>query len=193
MAHASIILSAMRHVELAALEAGVAEIRRSPTEAGSVELIVCRPAENEREVLSSAQLDPVEGLVGDCWRTRGSRATDGAAHRDLQLTLMSARAAALVARTRDRWALAGDQLYVDLDLSAANLPAGTRLAVGSAVIEVTSQPHHGCGKFAKRFGVDALRFVNSDIGRELNLRGVNAKIVTAGTLRTGDAIRKGAA
>jgi MOSC domain-containing protein YiiM len=106
---------------------------------------------------------------------------------------MNARMATLVARTRDRWALAGDQLYVDLDLSGTNLPPGTRLDVGSAVIEVTSQPHRGCGKFATRFGVDALRFVNSDIGRELNLRGVNARIVTGGTLRTGDAIGKAAA
>jgi hypothetical protein len=180
----------MDHMELATLEDGLAEIRRSPSDAGVVELVVRRPAENEREVLSEAALDPVEGLVGDCWRARGSSATeDGTAHPDMQLTLTNARVAALVARARDRWPLAGDQLYVDLDLSAANLPPGTRLDVGSAVIEITAEPHRGCGKYARRFGVDALKFVNSSAGRELNLRGVNARIVAAGTVRPGDAIR----
>ena len=181
----------MHHMELAALEAGVAEIRGSPQEVGRVELIVRRPRENEREVLARAQLDPVEGLVGDCWRARGSRATeDGAAHPEMQLTLMNARAATLVARTRDRWALAGDQLYVDLDLATANLPPGTLLEVGSAKLEITDKPHTGCGKFVRRFGVDAMRFVNAPVGRELNLRGIYARILTGGTVRTGDPIRK---
>ena len=181
----------VQHVALNVLEAGVARIRRAPKDAGTVELIVRRPAEEEREVLDEAQLDPVEGLVGDNWRTRGSRATaDGSAHPDLQLTLMNARATALIARTRERWALAGDQLYVDLDLSEANLPAATRLQLGSAVIEITPLPHTGCGKFARRFGVEALKFVNSPVGRELNMRGRNARIVVRGTVRTGDTVRK---
>jgi hypothetical protein len=181
----------MQHVRLEALERGLAEIRRSPTATGKVELIVRRPAEDQREVLAEAELDPVEGLVGDCWRTRGSKATkDGSAHADLQLTLMNARVAALVARSRDRWPLAGDQLYVDIDLSAANLPPGTRLSVGSAVVEITAKPHRGCGKFTRRFGADAQRFVNSGVGRELNLRGVNARIVTGGTVCIGDTIRR---
>jgi hypothetical protein len=181
----------MQHAELDALEAGVAEIRRAPKEAGTVVLIVRRPTEDERELLDEAELDAVEGLVGDNWRTRGSRATeDGSAHPDLQLTLMNARVTALVARSRERWALAGDQLYVDLDLSEASLPAGTRLQVGSAVIEITALPHTGCGKFARRFGVEALKFVNSRVGRELNMRGRNARVVTAGTVRKGDTVRR---
>jgi MOSC domain-containing protein YiiM len=179
----------MDHLELIALEDGLPEIRRSPATDGRVELIVRRPAEDEREVLAEASLDPIEGVVGDSWRARAN----GSANPDTQVTLMNARAAALIARTPDRWPLAGDQLYVDLDLSVANRPPGTRLHVGSAVIEVSTEPHRGCGKFSRRFGLDALRFVNSDVGRALNLRGINARIVTGGTVRTGDAIRAVAA
>jgi MOSC domain-containing protein YiiM len=103
---------------------------------------------------------------------------------------MNNRAALLVADEPHRRQLAGDQLYVDLDLSPANLPVGTRLEVGSAVIEVTSPPHLGCVKFAARFGQDAWRFVNSRVGRELRLRGLNARVVSSGTVREGDPIRK---
>ena len=181
----------MEHLDTVALEAGLDTIRDAPQDAGTVELIVRRPTPEQREVVGEAELDPAAGLVGDCWRERGSRATaDGSAHPEMQLTMMSARAAALIARTRERWPLAGDQLYVDLDLSDANLPPGTLLAVGSAEIEITDQPHTGCGKFVKRFGTDAMKFVNTPTGRELNLRGIYARIVTAGTVRTGDSIRK---
>jgi hypothetical protein len=181
----------MTHAELATLEQGLPEVLAAPKQSGTVELIVRRPAEGERQVLAEAQLDPAEGLVGDGWRTRGSKATeDGSSHPDMQLTLMSSRAAALVAGDRDRWQLAGDQLYVDIDLSDGNLPTGTRLEVGSAVIEITDAPHTGCGKFVSRFGVDAMKFVNSKVGRELNLRGIYAKIVSGGTVRAGDAVRR---
>jgi hypothetical protein len=180
----------VRHVQRTELDAGLGEIRTSPHDEGTVELIARRPRVEQRELVDQAELDPEEGLVGDCWRTRGSRSTaDGSAHPDMQLTLMNARAAALVARSRDRWALAGDQLFVDLDLSRANLPPGMRLRVGTAEIEITPQPHLGCGKFARRFGTEALKFVNSEAGRELNLRGVNARIVRGGTVRRGDSIR----
>lgn len=173
------------------LRAGVDEIRRAPPDRGRVELIVCRPAVDEREVLAAATLDRTEGLVGDSWRQRGSsRTDDGSSHPGMQLTLMNTRAATLVAGDRDRWKLAGDQLYVDLDLSAANLPPGTRLRAGAAVLEISDQPHRGCAKFAARFGRDALKFVNSDVGAELNLRGVNARVVEGGTVRAGDEIRK---
>ena len=156
-----------------------------------MELIVRRPAENEREVLTVGVLERDEGLIGDTWRLRGSSRTgDGSAHPDMQLNVMNARAAQLVAGTEDRWALAGDQLYVDLDLSEENLPPGTRLELGSAVIEITEQPHRGCAKFAERFGRDALKFVNSDTGRELRLRGVNAKVIVAGRVTRGGAVRK---
>lgn len=181
----------MDHVVAAALEAGLEDIRRAPSDQGSVELIVRRPAENARETLVEATLDVGEGLVGDTWRVRGSaRARDGGPHPDKQVTVMNARVAALVAASPERRPLAGDQLYVDLDISEANLPPGTRLAVGSAVLEVTDKPHLGCHKFADRFGRDALRFVNSRVGRELRLRGLNARIVESGTVRVGDVVRK---
>lgn len=181
----------MEHFPLAVLEAGLDEVRRSPRERGVIELIVRRPAEGEREVLEEATLDVVEGMLGDNWRTRGSSQTDdGSAHPEMQVTLMNARSAALIAGDPDRWKLAGDQLFVDLDLSYGNLPPGTRLALGSALVEITSQPHRGCGKFSTRFGNDAVRFVNSAAGRELNLRGVNARIIDGGAVRSGDAIAK---
>lgn len=178
----------------AELEAGLAHIRQSPTDGGTLAMIVRRPATEQREVLPAAELDVATGLVGDNWRARGSRSTpDGSANPDMQLNVMNARAIALLARTRDRWPLAGDQLYVDLDLSTANLPPGTRLAVGAAVIEVTAVPHTGCAKFTHRFGPDAMKFVNSPTGRALNLRGINAKVIQPGPIRTGDPVRKLAA
>ena len=174
------------------LQAGLVAIRMSPPDEGTVELIVRRPGVEEREVVEEAELDAADGLVGDNWRERGSRKMeDGSANPKAQLTLMNARLAELVAGERERWALAGDQLYVDLDLSRANLPPGTRLAVGSAVIEVTDEPHTGCAKFSARFGSDALRFINSSEGRLLNLRGINAWVVEPGSVRRGDLIRKG--
>jgi MOSC domain-containing protein YiiM len=179
------------HLTQAQLERGVAAVRQSPADDGTLELVVRRPSVDQREELAEAILDLREGLVGDNWRTRGSRDTvAGTPHPDRQLTVMNSRAALLVAVTAERRKLAGDQLYVDLDLSPVNLPAGARLAVGSAVIEVTAPPHLGCVKFAARFGTDALRFVNSQMGRELRLRGLNARVVVAGTVRPGDPIRK---
>ncbi len=181
----------MEHRSAAELTAGLDEILRSPAAEGIVELIVRRPAEGEREVLESGRIDLDEGLAGDTWRLRGSsRSPDGSANRDAQLTLMNARAAGLIAGNRERWPLAGDQLYVDLDISLANLPAGTRLAVGEAVVEVTAEPHTGCAKFRARFGAEALRFVNKPPGRELRLRGVNTRVVTSGPVRVGDSVTK---
>jgi hypothetical protein len=173
------------------LHAGLDGIRQSPKDEGVLELIVRRPRVGEREVLDEGQLDLVDGLVGDTWSTRGSRRSkDGLAHPDMQLNIMNARVIALVAQDRERWHLAGDQLFMDLDLSAENLPPGTRLAVGSAVIEVTAEPHTGCQKFVSRFGLDAMKFVNSPVGRELNLRGINARVVQAGTIRVRDVAKK---
>ena len=180
----------MTHLATDDLHAGLDHIRSSPKDDGRVELIVRRPAESEREVLEEARLDLADGLVGDTWNVRISQRTGVGPDPERQLTLMNARAAALLAATTDHGGLAGDQVYVDFDLAYDNIPPGTRLQLGTAVIEVTAAPHTGCAKFAARFGKDALRFVNSEVGRELNLRGINTKVVVAGTVRTGDAVRK---
>ena len=173
------------------LEAGLDQIRQAPRDFGRLELIVRRPSVGAREILESGEFDVTHGLSGDTWIVRGStRTPDGLRHPDMQLNVMSARAIALVAQSRERWALAGDQLYVDLDLSEQNLPAWTRLGLGSAIIEVTDQPHTGCAKFVQRFGLDAMKFVNSPVGRSLRLRGLNARVVQPGTARPGDTVRK---
>jgi len=181
----------VRHLTTAELHAGLDEIRRSPADRGELKMIVRRPDVGVREELDEAELDLAVGLVGDTWQKRSSRRTpDGSPHPEMQLNIMNTRTVQLVAQDRSRWALAGDQLFIDMDLSDANLPPGTRLALGDAVIEVTAEPHTGCGKFVSRFGVDAMEFVNSKIGRELHLRGINAKVVKAGRIRVGDVARK---
>jgi hypothetical protein len=181
----------MPHPTTDQLEAGVSAIAESPSDRGRLELIVRRPAVDQREILVEAELNSTEGLAGDTWNVRTSKRTDdGSPHPDMQLNIINARAAALVAVDPDRRAWAGDQLHIDLDLSERNLPAGTRLAIGSAVIEVTDQPHTGCAKFAERFGMDAARWVNSPIGKELKLRGINARVVTPGVIRAGDTVTK---
>ncbi|HUF46641.1 MAG TPA: MOSC domain-containing protein [Vicinamibacterales bacterium] len=181
----------MTHRTLDELEAGLAALS-SPADAGRLELVVRRPAVDAREVLDAAALSTDVGLVGDTWHVRSSsRTPDGRPHPDMQLNVMNTRVADLVAGSRSRWPLAGDQLLVDLDLSEANLPAGTRLAVGDeAIIEVTALPHTGCGKFAARFGVDALKFVNGAAHRHLRLRGLNARVVRGGVIRAGDAVAR---
>jgi hypothetical protein len=179
----------MEHRTTVELEAGADEIARSPIGAGRLELIVRRPGRGRREVLETAALDVAAGLLGDTWCARPSRRTaDGSPHPEMQLNIMNVRAVALIAGPPDRWPLAGDQLYVDLHLGPVELPPGSRLRIGDAVIEITAIPHRGCAKFTKRFGRDAMRFVNSDVGKRLNARGINAKVVVAGTIRAGDEI-----
>ena len=181
----------VRHLSLEELNSHLDEIRESPKDAGPLELIALRPEQGERIVPEHGELSLTDGLVGDNWGSRGSRRTeDGSSHPDMQLNLMNARVAALVAQAPERRALAGDQLYVDLDLSEENLPPGSELEIGDAVIAVTDQPHTGCKKFVERFGVDAMKFVNSEIGRKLSLRGINAKVVRAGTVTVGDIVKK---
>ncbi len=180
-----------KHLTLAELEAGMETIRQSPKNQGVLELIVRRPQTEAREVLHEGELDLAVGLVGDNWKSRGSSSTpDGSANPEMQLNVMNSRVVALLAQTKERWPLAGDQLYVDLDLSEVNVPPGTRLAIGAAVIEVTRPPHTGCKKFMSRYGVDAMKFVNSPAGKKLHLRGINAKVVQPGVIRVGDVAKK---
>jgi hypothetical protein len=174
----------MLHIPMTNLEAGFDEIRAAPKDGGTIELISRRPAENERELLDEAEVDPVLGLVGDTWYI------DYPEERDSQLTIVNSRLSRLVAGARERWALSGDQLYADFDIGEKNLPVGTVLLVGTATIEVTAVPHTGCKKYAERFGPDATRFVNSPEGRALRLRGVNTRILVGGVVRVGDTIVK---
>jgi hypothetical protein len=179
------------HLTTQQLLAGLTAIGHSPQTEGVLEMIVRRPASGEREVVDAGELDPAVGLVGDSWRARlePDDISDPTVA-DSQLTLMNARVAALVAGDRSRWPLAGDQLFVDFDLSRTNVPPGTRLQVGTSVVEVSAEPHTGCGRFVARFGVDAMKFVNSPLGRDLQLRGVNARVIAAGVIRKGDAVVK---
>jgi len=168
------------------LEAGLEYIKASPKDQGTVAMIVRRPGIGEREVLLEGELDTTVGLVGDNWGLR-SRVSP-----DAQLNVMNARAIEVIEPDVARRPLAGDQLYLDLDFTDENLPAGTRLQIGDAgaVIEVTAEPHTGCAKFASRFGADATRFVNTGEGKRLHLRGICAKVVSGGTIRVGDAVTK---
>ena len=182
-------MDCMAHASTDELVAGLPRVVASPRDRGRLELIVRRPGVDSREVVDAGELDPAAGLVGDRW---GARIAAGGRARDVetQLTLMNSRFVALVARDKERWPLAGDQLFVDLDLSCANVPAGTRLRIGSAVLAVTAEPHTGCGKFVSRFGLEAVKLMNSPRGRELQLRGIYARVVQGGVIRTGDVVAK---
>jgi len=181
----------VEHLTMADLEAGLDYIRQSPKDNGILRMIVRRPQEDEREIVGEGELDPLHGLLGDNWNSRGSGHTsDGSVHTDTQITVMNARTIALLAQDKERWSLAGDQLYIDLDLSTENLPSGTHLAIGSAVLEVSAEPHTGCKKFSSRFGMEAMKFVNSPEGKQLHLRGINTKVIQAGTIRVGEVVRK---
>ena len=180
----------MKHLSVGELEAGIERVMDAPADSGTLSLIVRRPSVDEREILESGELDVAQGLIGDGWRSRAGSRAGQSPNRDTQITMMSARVIALIAGDTERWPLAGDQLYVDFDLGEDNLPAGTRIAIGGAVIEVSSAPHTGCKKFSQRFGVDALRFVNSEAGRKLRLRGLNASVILPGTIHLGDLVQK---
>jgi hypothetical protein len=174
------------------LETSLEHLRAAPGDAGTLQMVVRRPDHGVREILAEGVLDEADGLVGDNWLTRAtSRAIADGRHLDAMVTVMNARMAELLGDTDDTRALAGDQLYVDLDISHDNLPAGSRLAIGeAAVIEVTAKPHAGCKKFLARFGPGVLAFVNSELGTRMRLRGLNARVVRGGAVRPGDVVRR---
>jgi hypothetical protein len=173
------------------LEQGIDHIGKSPHEVGVVELIVCRPEIGERLELEYCELDTQLGLIGDSWLKRGNRRREkNTAHPDMQLNIMNSRVISLISQDKARWSLAGDQFFVDLNLSKENLPAGTQLKIGTAKIEVTSEPHLGCKKFQERYGKDSVVFVNSERGKAQNFRGINAKVIESGKVRLGDSIVK---
>jgi MOSC domain-containing protein YiiM len=180
-----------KHLSLAQLNDGLADILESPKHRGVLRAIVIRPETDARVALQQCELSPEGGVHGDNW-AKGCWMSlpDGRPHPDVQVTIMNARTIALIAQDEARWPLSGDNLFADVDLSADNLPRGTRLSVGSALLEITAVPYKGCQKFAARFGVDATRFVNSRDGLRLRLRGIYAKIVEPGVVTVGDAIEK---
>jgi len=183
--------STVKHLTMQELEAALDHLREAPKDEGVVHLIVCRPDVDQREVMQEAEFDPVKGMIGDNWLVRGSKKTvDGSAHPEMQINIMNSRVTALVAQEIERWPLAGDQLYIDMDLGHENLPPGSRLAVGTAVLEVSALPHTGCVKFVSRFGVEAMQFVNSPTGKQLCLRGINAKVIQGGVVKVGERARK---
>lgn len=170
------------------LDAHLAELRGLPTDRGTLELIVVRPSEGERETPERAEITIEDGLVGDRWVPFVEE--DGSLGREAQLTIASTHLLGLIAEP-ERWALAGDNLLVDMGLAMDGLPAGSRLAIGDTlVVQISELPHTGCAKFSARFGADALRFINSPEGRRLRLRGVNAKVIVPGTISVGDPIRR---
>lgn len=184
-------MATSRQLSKEELAQGLDIVSQSPKDEGVLQLIVRRPDVDQRESLAKGHLDIREGLVGDSWRARGSRhMADGQADPDMQLNIMNSRVAELVANGLERRELAGDQLYLDMDLSRENLPPGTQLALGEAIIEVTEPPHTGCKKFAARFGTEAMVFVNSGLGKTRNFRGICAKVVQSGDIRAGDVARK---
>jgi hypothetical protein len=173
------------HQSTAELEAGLSSVALSPQDAGIIEMIVVRPIEDERLTPATVEISAALGVHGDHWSVGKYRE-----YRDTQIAIINSRLLDLVSGGRERWALAGDNIVADLDLSQVNLVPGQKLEMGSAVVEITDIPHEGCNKFAARFGAQALRFVNVGEGKEMRLRGIYARVVQDGSISVGDRISK---
>lgn len=181
----------LKDLSIEELEAGMDNLKQSPKDNGVVEMIVRRPDVDQREVLSVGKITLENGLEGDNWKARGSKKTpDGTANPDTQLTLMNSRMIQQISGEKENWQLAGDQLFVDLDLSMDNLPPLSKIQIGSVILEISATPHTGCKKFSDRFGIEALEFISTPLGKSLRLRGVNAKVIQSGEIKVGDVVRK---
>lgn len=179
------------HLTTEQIEARLDWVEASPAECGTVEGLCIRPEVNGRQELESCRLSPAEGVDGDFWvRKSFMTLDDGSSDPAVQVAIMNSRAVDVIAGSRDRWKLAGDQLFVDFDLSESNLAPGDRLHVGPAILEITPVPHTGCGMFQERFGAAAVRFYNSKVGKAMRLRGVYAQVVQEGVVSVGDTVRK---
>ena len=179
------------HLPMEALLAGLDHIRQAPKTGGRIDMILVRPEPKLRQLLDTCDLSPEGGVHGDNWVLKCWKSLpDGRPDPSAQVTIMNTRLAQLVGGAREYWPLAGDQLYADLDLSYENLPVGQRLQLGTAVMEITPELHKGCAQFRARFGDAALKFISNEEGKRLNLRGIYAKVVKAGSARVGDEIHK---
>jgi hypothetical protein len=173
------------------LELGVDEIKASPKDNGVLQMIVRRPKTETREIINAGEINLENGLEGDNWKARGSSAMpDGSADPEAQITLMNSRVIQLLAGDKENWQWAGDQLYVDMDISIDNLPPHSRIQIGSVILEISAKPHTGCKKFSGRFGIEALEFISTPLGKALRMRGVNAKVIQGGEIKVGDVVKK---
>ena len=186
--------STVQYLTTVELEQRLPEVLESPRDGGLLEKIVVRPASDERRTPSTVRLTVDGGVEGDRWVTDSYyRLPDGRSDPCCQVSLINARFLRQIAGSEDAMCLAGDNLVVDLDLSAENLPAGTRLAIGaSAVIEITDKPHTGCSSLARRYGDDVRQFMNNARGKSLHLRGRYARVIAEGTIAVGDVVQKAA-
>lgn len=181
----------LKQLPITELELGIDEIKESPKDNGLIEMIVRRPETETREIINSCEISLVNGLEGDNWKARGSSSTpDNSADPEAQITLMNSRVIQLLSGDKENWQWAGDQFFVDMDLGIENLPPHSRIQIGSVILEISATPHTGCKKFSGRFGVEALAFISTPLGKSLRMRGVNAKVIQAGQIKVGDVIRK---
>ncbi len=181
----------VKYKKLNDLQLGLDKIISSPKQIGTVKMIVSRPKIGIRKIQEMAELDKDLGLIGDNWHDRdSSNMQDKSADIETQLTIMNSCVIALITQNCDQWPLAGDQLYIEMDISKNNLPPGSLLKLGNALLKISKKPHTGCKKFSERFGLDALKFVSSRQGRELSLRGINTSIIKSGMVQTGDKVMK---
>ena len=179
------------HLSESELQVGLESVKVSPKDQGAVEMIVIRPRNRERLVLTECEVSAALGVHGDMWADGcWKKLPDGSPHPDVQITLMNSRCIALLAGDKNRWSLAGDQFFVDLDLSMDNLPVGQQLSIGTAILQITDIAHTGCEQFIERYGKAAKAWVNSPLGKQMRLRGIYARVIQAGFIKTGDAIAK---